>query len=258
MKKTTLFVVIGLLFCTTLFAQGWSQNIRNFTTIDNITYYFPESVSLSDRGAYIKLCRDSVRENLKLIHEKEFNYKMDIEFLNSREDMFKLTGMAAQGMAMYPTPKFYSVLRLKNSPVKHEMMHMIAMQKWGHDAESWLNEGLATYAGGTCSPYSLEQIYCYYLQSNKLIPINELANNFWSGGYNDMITYTQSAYLVEYLIDTYGVGKFKQLWIGGYAKFKEVYGFEFNVIEDAIATRLKSKYPDTIDFDWEAFNKGCS
>ncbi|TRW22725.1 hypothetical protein FMM05_15825 [Flavobacterium zepuense] len=257
MKKTTLLVFTSLLFCLNLYAQGWSQNIRNVTTIDNITYYFPESISLTEREAYIKLCRDSVKENLELIREKDFEYKMDIEFLSSRDEMLKLTGMAAQGMAMYPLPKFYSVLKLKNSPVKHEMMHMIAMQKWGHNAEPWLNEGLATYAGGTCSPYSLEQIYRYYMQSGKLIPAADLANNFWSGGYNDMITYTQSAYLVSYLMETYGMEKFKHLWIGGYAKFREIYGFDFKVVEDSIATRLKKKYPEGVAFDWDTFNKGC-
>lgn len=257
MKKTLLFLPALLLLVTNVFAQtGWSQNVRNFTTIENITYYFPESVSLTDREAYIKLCRDSVKEDLDLIHQKEFSLKMDVEFLSSRQEMLKLTGMAAQGMAMYPQPLLYSILKLENSPVKHEMMHMIAMHTWGNNAESWLNEGLATYAGGICTNFTLEQIYRYYMQSGKLVPINGLVNKFWD--YNDMVTYTQSAYLVQYIIDNYGIDKFALLWKGGFAKFKDVYGFDFITMQDAIESHLKNKYPEDIDFNWDEFNKGCN
>jgi hypothetical protein len=38
-----------------------------------------------------------------------------------------------------------------------------------------------------------------------------------------MIAYHQSAYMVQYLLEKYGVEKFKQLWQNGYNDFKNIY-----------------------------------
>jgi len=97
-----------------------------------------------------------------------------------------------------------------------------------------MNEGLATYASGTCSEYSLSEIYKYFIQSEKVIAMNNLADNF--KGNPDMIAYTQSAFVCKYLIDNYGLEKFKLLWKGGFDMLQSIYGFnkeqlEINLLE---------------------------
>ena len=261
-KKTILLLLIILTSnsCKNIDAEenSWKNTITKSKTIHNITYYFPSDVNLKDRNEYIKICQNAIESNLKLLKETTFDTKMDVQFLRSRSEMKNRTGMAAQGMAMFEQNTFYSILRMKNSPVVHEMNHMIAFYKYGMPNENWIAEGLGTLAGGTCSNYSLEEIYQYYLQSNKLIPMDILVNDFWRKGNNDIITYTQSAYIVKYLLDNYGHEKFKKLWKEGFEKFSIIYGFEFNELETTIKSELKLKYPKNIPFNWEEFNKGCT
>ena len=237
--------------------ENWNKIVTESKTINNITYIFPSEVEIPRRELAIEECQKSIEENLKLIEETEFNNKMDIEFLKSKKEMLKYGGMAAQGLAYPDRDVFFTLLKDKGSPIKHEMMHMITMYKWGTPPYSttWMNEGLATYSGGTCSKYSLEEIYKYYIQSNKLISMDKLSEDFYENP--DMIAYTQSAYICKFLIDNYGISKFKELWKSGYEKLNEIYGIDSQTLENTLKDYINKKYPKDIDFDWEEFNKGC-
>ncbi|PKB17655.1 peptidase MA family metallohydrolase [Flavobacterium sp. 5] len=258
MKK--IFFILTILI-TSNYINGqnkeWLKVIREHKTVENITYFFDSNVPYKEREFDIELCRKSIKEDLAIINEKEYKKVIEIEFLTSRKEMLKYSGLGAQGLAIFERDIIFMIHKNQNSPIKHEMMHMISMDKWGDTAESshWMNEGLATYAGGTCSKYTLEEIYQYFMQSGKLIPMNTIANDFYSA--NDMITYTQSAFLVKYLIDTFGFDKFSKLWKEGYNNFNKIYGFEFEQMQNQIKSELKIKYPKDIEFNWEEFNKGC-
>ena len=144
--------------------ENWNKIVTETKTIGNITYYFPSEVEIPRRNLAIEECQKAIDENLKLIEETEFNNKMDIDFLKSKKEMLKYGGIAAQGLAYPDRDVFFTLLKDKGSPIKHEMMHMITMYKWGTPPNSttWMNEGLATYAGATCFKYSLEEIYKYF------------------------------------------------------------------------------------------------
>lgn len=256
MKKIFSTILI-LIITINLNAQNnnWKKIGKEEKTIKNITYTFPSEVRLQNRETYIILCEKSIKENLEILKETEFTNKMYIEFLNSREEMQRNTGLPHVGRAMYQQNTMFSLMT-KNSPIKHELMHMIATYKWGDSADYWIDEGLATYSGGTCSEYSLEEIYLYYTQSGKLIPIASLtSDDFYK--YNDIITYTQSAFIVKYLLENFGYDKFKRLWKEGVANFNKIYGFSLEVLENRINTELKTKHPENIEFNWEQFDKGC-
>ena len=235
----------------------WTKLTTETKTIKNITYYFSSYIDIPRRNSAIKECQKSIEENLKLIGENEFNNKMDIEFLNSRKEMLKYTGMGAQGMAFPERDVFFTLLKDTGSPIKHEMMHMITMYKWGipPTSSTWMNEGLATYSAGTCFEYSLEDIYKYFIQSGKLISMDKLSQDFYKNP--DMIAYTQSAFISKFLIENYGISKFKKLWIGGYDKLNEIYGFDSQTLEGLLKDYINKKYPANINFDWDKFNKGC-
>lgn len=260
-KLTCLFLFLsccsGIAQNKTINDGNWTKIVTEAKTINNITYYFPAEVKIQRRNLAIAECQTAIKENLKLIGETAFTTKMDIEFVKSRKEMMKYTGMGAQGMAFPDRNVFFTLLKDTGSPIKHEMMHMITMYKWGTPPTSstWMNEGLATYSGGTCSKYSLEQIYKYFMQSNKLIPIKSLSQDFYE--YPDMIACTQSAFIAQFLIENYGISKFTELWKGGYEKLKEIYGFESQTLEQTLKTHINRKYPANIDFNWEEFNKGC-
>ncbi len=237
--------------------KEWTKVTRENKIVDNITYYFSSQVDISRRNSAIEECQNSIVENLKLIKETEFTNEMNIEFLESREEMKKYTGMGAQGMAFPDRNTFFTLLKDKGSPIKHEMMHMITMYKWGTPPETstWMNEGLATYSGGSCSKYSLSEIYKYFIQSEKLISMDNLADNFY--GNPEMIAYTQSAFVSKFLIENHGMEKFKLLWKNGFDKMQAIYGFNSEQLETNLAEFVNQKHPRDIEFDWEEYNKGC-
>ncbi len=258
-KIASIILVGFILSCSNIAEENkeWSKITREKKTVDNITYYFSSKIDISRRDSAIKECQNSITENLKLISETDFTNKMDVEFVASRKEMLKYTGMGAQGMAFPDRNTFFTLLKEEGSPIKHEMMHMITMYKWGTPPESttWMNEGLATYSGGTCSNYSLTEIYKYFIQSKKVIPLNNLANNFY--GNPEMVAYTQSAFICKYLIDTYGIEKFKQLWKKGHNEMQSIYGFNNEQLESILAEYVIEKHPTEITFNWEVFNEGC-
>lgn len=237
--------------------EDWIEITREKKTVDNITYYFSSEIEISRRNSAIQECQNSIKDNLNLIKESDFTNEMDIEFVDSRDDMLKFTGLGAQGMAFPDRNTFFTLLKDKGSPIKHEMMHMITIYKWGTPPETstWMNEGLATYSGGTCSEYSLVEIYKYFIQSNKRIRMDKLAENFY--GNPDMIAYTQSAFVCKFLIDNYGIEKFKLLWKCGFDRIKSIYGFSSEELETNLTEYVNEKYPTDIEFDWEEFDKGC-
>ena len=260
-KLTNLLLILSFYSCNAqkkaINDENWTKITTETKTINNITYYFPSEVEIPRRNLAIEECQKAIEENLKLIGEKEFNNIIDVEFLRSRKEMLKYGGMAAQGLAMPESDVLFSLLKDTGSPIKHEMMHMITMYKWGTPPTSstWMNEGLATYSGGTCFKYSLEEIYKYFIQSNKLIAMDKLSQDFYKNP--DMIAYTQSAFICKFLIDNYGISKFKELWKSGYEKLNEIYGFDSKTLENTLKDYIKKKYQKNLNFDWEEFNKGC-
>ena len=84
-----------------------------------------------------------------------------------------------------------------------------------------------------------------------LIAIDSLAGHFYAQPM--MIAYHQSAYIVQYLIETYGVQKFGLLYQSGIDSFQKIYGIQFKQILLDIKNKLDKKYTVASDIDWNTF-----
>ena len=107
-------------------------------------------------------------------------------------------------------------------PIKHELMHLITMLKWGYPTptSTWMNEGLGTYAENDCNGINVAQIYRYFLENDKLISIDLLSSDFYKQP--EMVGYHQSGYIVEYLLENYSIEQFKKLWTNGFKNFEKI------------------------------------
>lgn len=244
-------------------ADTTDADCRQVIQAGNITYSFPQGTDLALRTALVGKCQRSIRENLALISETDFTDTFDLEFLSSRREILKYAGFPATGVALPERDVMFCILDRdfeRNSPIQHELMHMLAMYKWGHPPASstWMNEGLATWSSGTgavCAGYSYEQIYAYLLLNNKRMPIEGLSGDFY--GQPEMIAYTQCAYLAGSLLAEHGVDKFRRLWKEGIDRFEAVYGMPYHQWQDALDLKVRAKYPGMIELDWERLQKGC-
>jgi hypothetical protein len=233
------------------------QAVRYKKQVNNIAYYFPSSLDSNQRKKLIDKCEMSIHDNLKLIDETSFTDSIDIEFLDSRKEMLKYTGMAASGMAFPERKTMFSLANLKEAPIKHELQYLITMLKWGepHQTSIWMNEGLATFSENKCNNYNVEQIYCYLISKHMQIRIDSLTGNFY--GQSEMIAYHQSAFFVQFMLDKYGIAKFKELWKNGFDRFQYIYGIPFSQIQLLINETAKNHYPKTPNINWDEFKKGC-
>ncbi len=256
-KFRILFLAICCLPIFLIKAQdgAWEDQCKSSKTVGNLRFTFPSEVSVNDRLHYIDRSLKCISECLALVEENVFADSIEVEFLRSRAEMAKYLGWPAAGMA-YPDRKTMFCIVADKTPIKHEWMHMITMLKWGEPSPSltWMNEGLATYADH-CSPYSNEEIYAYFIRSGKLISIEGLVHEFYKQ--DDVISYFQAAYLVEYLLGKYGVAKFRELWKGDITQFDKVYGRSLSELSKEIEGKLLKQYPAPMNFDWNLFEKGC-
>ena len=175
--------------------------------------------------------------------------------------MKKYTGMTPAGIVFLDHNIVYVVAsddpNEVGPPIKHELMHMMSMTSWGYPVNDsiWMNEGLAAFAENNCNGYTDAQVYRYLYQHDMLIPMEDLASGFHRQP--EMIAYHQAAYIVQYLLEHYGVEKFRKLWNQGFASFEEIYFFSFRKVEMAMDKKVKRDYPRSPEINWKVFQEGC-
>lgn len=240
----------------------WSNHIENYEFI------FPDKgYAFENRDALVQECMIAIAENMQLIEMDGFNVPYKIIFYPSKADMKQDVNIGVSGHADYWNKQVGFVatddvetIKAENiipPPIKHETMHMIAMEQWGFPPADnfWLNEGLATYAANNCNGFTVAEVYRYLLDQKMLIPMDALVNDFYAN--DEMISYHQSAYVAQYLLEHYGIEKFSALWQGGFTSFEEVYEMPFSEMELRINSDLQEKVPNVVEVDWERFKKGC-
>ena len=136
-------------------------------------------------------------------------------------------------------------------PLVHEMTHSLLGYGNNFDTSSgyFTQEGFASYMENTYGRNKIDfhKYIKYYLDSNKLIPISKLIDlnqdnaYFRPSNYNKSIesnilmnmSYNHAASFVSYLIDTYGLDKFEQIYNEKdlAKKIEEVYGRNLNELE---------------------------
>ena len=265
MTKTATFILLSALMYSLIGCadktqeNGWKLEKRVTKKVDNLYFTFPsEGYAYDNRDLYVKECIDALKEDCAIIKLPNYNNPIKITFLNSRKEMEEEVGSPASGWTNMWTQEIHIVANNEfTPPIKHEIMHMISMTTWGYPNDDliWINEGLATYTEKHCNGYNVGQIYRYLLEKEMLISIDSLANNFY--GEDDMISYHQSAHIVEFLLTNYGIEKFQDLWKKGFPFFEEIYNISFSEIEIEINKNIIEKYPTAVDIDWNVFKEGC-
>lgn len=257
-----MFRIYLFLFTLILFScnsdNSWKSSSRVFKQVDNILYIFPSDVSINQRNDAISYSRNALKENMKLIEELSFTDSIRFEFVHNRTEMKFASGYPYKGLAMPHLNEMYSILDLgPKSAIKHELMHILISKNWGNQYRSmqWFNEGLATYSGTMCGRTNFEEIYVYLLHNDIHIPIENLTEEFYKE--NEVIAYSQSAFIVKALGEKFGWQKLKEFWQGGFSSFESVFGISFTSFENELHKNLKAKHPTGVDLVWEEIKEGC-
>lgn len=248
--------------------NGWEIKKQVVKQVDNYEFIFRDKgYAFEKRDSLVDECLIAIEENMKLIKADSINTPYKIVFYPSKAAMKYDINVKASGHADYwikevgfvctDDPETIKKENIIATPIKHELMHMIAMEHWGRPPENvaWLNEGLATFAANCCNGYNVDEIYSYLLESNKLVHIDSLAYSFLD--MDEMVSYHQSGYIAQYLIENYGLEKFSLFWKYGYENFEAIYEIPFSEMETSMNNEIVAKYPEPIEIDWERFKEGC-
>ena len=240
--------------------NGWKKDAQVLKAIEKINFTFPSNgLAFENKEQYVKECFDAIKTNSEIIELTRFNDTINIRFFSSREESGVYTGQKSSGSA-WPHIKTLYVVANENQkpPIKHELMHLITMLKWGYPSptSTWMNEGLGTYAENNCNNLNVAQIYRYFLENDKLIPIDLLTSDFYNQP--EMLGYHQSAYIVEYLLENYTIDQFKRLWTNGFDDFESIYGVPYSVVKAALEKSVMEAYPIAPEINFEKFTEGCN
>jgi hypothetical protein len=198
---------------------------------------------------------------LRVLGENRFQPRIDVFHLRSRDQVKRLTGYPFRGWA---DPEARSVLlvraSLANQGERHEITHVISHSLWGHSHDwkttGWMSEALATYAGGPCSGYAIDEIIEYNDRWGEHIPHYSLATVFRS--FNDLVAYLQAGSFIGYVLETYGLPSVRALWDQGFESFNTILGKTPAAIDAEWRSRLRASYPDP-RVEWAPLRKnGCS
>jgi hypothetical protein len=265
MNKLFFYVSVLLLFaCHTPSKKEnrWAVERQLVKRAANVSFIFPsKGFAYDNRNKLVNECLEAIKSNTALIQLPQYSDTITVQFLRSRGEMKQYTGMTPSGIALIEPKILYVVANADSNevkpPIKHELMHMITMTTWGYPGQdsNWMNEGLAAYAENNCNGYNDEQIYRYLSEKNMLIPMEALATSFYKQP--EMIAYHQAAYIVQYLLNQYGVEKFTELWTQGFAQFEHIYGMRFQQAKTNMDRIAKQGYPAAPAIDWNSFQKGC-
>ena len=209
---------------------------------------------------FVKDAEEGRANGLRLLGEKRFVPRIDVFHLTSRDQVKRLTGYAVRG---WTDPESRTVLLVRSSSAnqgeRHEIAHVLSHSIWGHSRDwlstGWMSEALATYAGGPCSGYSIDEIVAYLDRRDELIGLDSLATGFRS--FNDLVAYLQAGSFFGYVLDQYGLPRVRALWEQGFERLESIVGKTPAAIDAEWRTHLRTAYPAP-KVDWAPIKQlGC-
>jgi|CXWL01.1.fsa_nt_gi hypothetical protein len=223
-------------------------------------HYQADSYAADHIDQFLRDAEQARGNGLQVVGVDAFEPRIDVFHLRSREQMKRVTNYPARGWAD-PTARAVLLVRssASNQGERHEIAHVLSHNLWGHSHDwlttGWMSEALATYAGGPCSGYQIDEIVAYLDRQGELIALDSLAARFRS--YNDLVAYLQAGSFFGYVREKYGLARVRALWQRGYDQFEAIFEETAIAVDDEWRAHLRARYPEP-KVDWAPLKKdGC-
>ncbi len=178
-------------------------------------------------------CFNKICKTLKVNFTEKINYYL----FDSPLEVGKLYGInePINGFAVWGENKIYAVY---NETIKcigaHEDAHLISFVI-NAPKSNFIVEGLAMYFDEKWWGLDNDNWASYYKDINKDLSITKVLNNDEFDSYNCEITYPIAGAFTKYLIDTFGIEKYKEFYkISDYPKssdFKIIFNYTIEELE---------------------------
>ena len=211
---------------------------------------------------YSSSINDSLIKVIALHHEfyhaeleKFFNINFDKKIssliFTSREQKKRLFGTANTDVAKPWIPEIYISIDNYDRTLKHELAHCFAGQfgsdifKVADDFNPSMIEGIAMAADPIYSDFDLDYMAALAFSNGFNIEVASLFNSFNFFKQPSSLGYIIAGSFIKYLVDKYGIEKFKELYSD--MNFTQKYGKDISVLASEYQIELKNKFQLTDD-----------
>ena len=152
----------------------------------------------------------------RMVNAGPLDGPLHVFFIESREQMHRLTPARATGMAQGSSRTVVLVTNPEwRAFERHELMHVVSLRAWGDPApgNDWMVEGLAQAADGRCNAWSNGEVLRGLVRQSGWIPFNDVLERFRQQP--DLRAYLQAAAFTEFLLKEHGVATVRSLWSAG-------------------------------------------
>ncbi|MFO7526798.1 MAG: hypothetical protein R6W68_15200 [Ignavibacteriaceae bacterium] len=229
---------------------GFSTDYRTLNNLlpnkvnsDNILLHLPESFP-EDQSKLIQLHAQYYFESLKESIKEIPSEKVEIFLFENRDQKKYYFG---SGNADVAKPWLYQIYLSRESwrsTLKHEMAHIFSAEFGStiFKLADWFNPFLIEGFAASQDPFR-DELHIDYLSGTALgkfeeIHINQLLIGFNFFGTNSSLTYTFAGSFSKYLIENYGIDKFKQFYSN--TDFIKTYGISSDSLILEYRTYLKN------------------
>ena len=248
------FLIVGIIFFLMSPIFGFS------TSTSNLEKYLSHKVSTAHFDIYTAPNSISGDEQIFIqnLHEQYFNElssyfnvapsrKIKSYIFPNSEIKYQLIGAGNADIARIWSDEIFLTVDDYSSSLKHETAHIFS----GYFGSGFLRlpsslnysliEGTAAAADGMVADEEIDSLTRIYLSSNKSFSVNRMFNgiNFFSS--NTLGAYAASGSFIKYMIDSFGVEKFKSWYRSGYSTANYPRSIEDNFKYFEASTRLLNK-----------------
>lgn len=179
-------------------------------------YFAADSYPARHQDSLIALLPPALLHARGLVHAPEHPAPIDVFFIESRQQMARLTGAPVTGFAHVAAGAVFLVTNPEwRAFERHEIMHVVVGQMWGRpDASAaWLQEGIAQAADGRCAGADNARVAAALAERHGWIPLDSVLHAFRRQA--DLRAYLQAAAFTRYLMDGGGLADLRRLWREG-------------------------------------------
>jgi hypothetical protein len=223
---------------------------------ENTRIHFPagsyaESISNLLPGQAERARRD-VLDRLSLA---DYPHLLHLFYVDSREDVAKLTGSPATGYSYSHDRAAVLVVHEDwRAFERHELTHTVTLGTWTHPAGPAVVEGLATYVEGTCGGYDNGRITRTFLDGGSLFPLETLTRDF--RGQDDLIAYLQAGSTIEFVVESGGAEFVNLLWEQGLRASPTLLGMSPAAFQREFEEWIRSAYTPIAEVPLHAIRTG--
>jgi hypothetical protein len=180
--------------------------------LDHLSFHYPaDSPAARDIALADKLYNDVYAENATYLG---ITLKQPVDvYLYPTGDMRLHMTSRDVGFAMVPEYEVHSLwAEDEHQTPGHEVVHVLTGNGWGEATEAILGEGIAVWLDHNEDKHDYHRLAADFLADGKLVPIRDLLGAGWEQ-HDGAVTYPEAGSFVGFLLDNFGVSKFKRLYL---------------------------------------------